>query len=72
MRLISILDLPDSLRSTTEYINCNLNGGFNEEEKNSFDYEFERFLRCTLRQIDTGWYIELTDEAYTWYIMRWA
>ena len=60
MRLISILDLPDSLRSTTEYINCNLNGGFNEEEKNSFDYAFERFLRCTLRQIDNGWHIELS------------
>ena len=73
MKLINIRDIPEELDNTYEFISCNDHGAIDsEEEKNDFDRAFEQLVRCTLRLIDEEWYLEFTDENYTWYVLRWS
>ena len=73
MKYISIYDLSEELDNTVECKNCCIHGAQNDdEEKNDFDRAFEQFVGCTLRYIDKEWYLEFTDENYTWFILRWS
>jgi len=73
MKLINIHDIPEELDSTYEFISCNEHGSSDsEEEKNDFDRAFEQLVRGTLRLIGKEWYLEFTDENYTWYVLRWS
>ena len=73
MKYISIYDLSEELDNTVECRNCCQHGALNDrEEKNDFDRVFEQFVRGTLRYIDNDWYLEFTDENYTWFMLRWS
>ena len=74
MKMIEMYDLPDAIRNTDEFDNCNKFGAYSSEgEKNEYDRAFEQLIRGTLRLVGNGcWYIEFTDEEYTWFLMRFS
>lgn len=72
MKYIAFIDLPINVKETITYKMCNTYGGTCMDSKNHDDEVFENVFRCTLVIFDDCWFLEFTDEEYTWFILRWS
>ena len=68
---ISLLELPNSIRKTKIYRDCNRYGAVNDINKNEYDYSFERFARCTLDYDNGEWTCVFTEDDYIWFVLTW-
>ena len=72
MKYVNLTKVPKNVKETDVYQRCITKGGDYISGKNQFDEAFENFFRCNLISSDIDWFLEFTDEEYTWFVLKWC
>lgn len=74
MMKVRFNDLPNKVLDTDEAIDCaKVTYGPTTIYPQPADTAFEELLNCKLsNDVDAGWVLNFTDEAYTMFLLKWG